>query len=311
MEFNHIPVMLNECIEALNIRPNKVYMDGTLGGGGHSSVIASKLSKDGVLCCFDLDKEAINFARSRVKSKGRLIFAHQNFKDFSKVMEENHIDGFDGVLVDLGVSSYQIDNPERGFSYINDGPLNMCMDAESSLTAEKVVNEYSEAELIRIFRQYGEERFASAIARNIVNYRKNEKIISTLQLVGIVEKSIPPKFRYANGHPAKRIFQAIRIEVNGELDGLYEFLLNIVRTGLNKGGRLAVITFHSLEDRIVKDAFKLLSTDCICDKNIPVCVCHHTAEVKLISKKPILPSEYELQNNSRSHSAKLRVVEKL
>ena len=311
MEYNHISVMLNECIDALNIKPNGTYMDGTLGGGGHSSIIASKLNERGTLVCFDLDTEAIEFAKTRVKSTGNLIFAHQNFKNFLSVLQENNITGLDGILVDLGVSSYQIDNPERGFSYMQDGPLNMCMDKSASLNAEFVVNEYTEQKLTEIFFKYGEEKFSRSIARGIVNARKINPIKTTLQLVDIIEKNIPTKARFANGHPAKRIFQAIRIEVNGELSNLKEFLFDCVRKGLNKGGRLAVITFHSLEDKIVKDAFKELSTDCLCDKKLPVCICHHQAEIKLINKKPILPSQQELQSNSRSHSAKLRIIEKL
>ncbi len=311
MEFNHISVMLNECIDALNIKPNGTYMDGTLGGGGHSSIIASKLNESGTLVCFDLDTEAIEFAKTRVKSTGNLIFAHQNFKNFLSVLQENNITGLDGILVDLGVSSYQIDNPERGFSYMQDGPLNMCMDKSASLNAEFVVNEYTEQKLTEIFFKYGEEKFSRSIARCIVNARKTSPIKTTLQLVDIIEKNIPAKARFANGHPAKRIFQAIRIEVNGELSNLKEFLFDCVRKGLNKGGRLAVITFHSLEDKIVKDAFKELSTDCLCDKKLPVCICHHQAEIKLINKKPILPSQQELLANSRSHSAKLRIIEKL
>ncbi len=311
MEFKHISVMLNECIEALNIRPNGVYMDGTLGGGGHSSVIASHLSSEGTLVCFDLDCEAIEFAKTKVKSKGKVLFVHDNFKNFEAVLDKEDFEGFDGILVDLGVSSYQIDNPERGFSYMNDGPLNMSMDASSTRTAEMIVNEYSESDLVRIFRDYGEERFASNIAKNIIAKRKEKPIKTTAELSKIIEYSIPAKFRFTNGHPAKRVFQAIRIEVNGELEGLREFLLNCVRKGLKKGGRLAVITFHSLEDRIAKEAFRQLSTDCLCDKRIPICVCGHKAEVKLVSRKPITPTKEELKLNSRSHSAKLRVVEKL
>lgn len=311
MEFNHIPVMLDECIDALNINPDGVYMDGTLGGAGHSSVIASKLSPNGTLICFDLDKEAIAVARQRIQSKGKVIFVHSNYKDFLTALRENNITGLDGILVDLGVSSYQIDNPDRGFSYMNDGPLRMTMDGEQTKDAETVVNTYSAERLTQIFRDYGEERFAKSIADSIVTQRKIQRITTTRQLAEIVEKSIPTKFRFANGHPAKRVFQAIRIEVNGELSGLSDFLIDCVRQGLNKGGRLAVITFHSLEDRIAKDAFRMLASDCLCDKKLPVCVCHHVAEVTQITKKPILPSESELASNTRSHSAKLRVVQKI
>ena len=311
MEFKHIPVMLNECIDMLNIKSNGNYMDATLGGGGHSSVIAGKLNSAGKLICFDLDKEAIAFAKTRVKSQGQVIFVNDNYKNFYKYLDQNNINRLDGILVDLGISSYQIDNPERGFSYMQDGPLNMCMDKDAKFNAENLVNEYTEQQLSKIFFEYGEEKFSKKIANNIVKARKIQPIITTLQLAKIIEESIPLKFRFANGHPAKRVFQAIRIEVNGELDKLKEFLQDCVRLGLNKDGRLAVITFHSLEDRIAKETFKELNQDCICDKKIPICVCHHKAEVKLVTKKPILPSEQELQLNSRSHSAKLRVVQKI
>lgn len=311
MEFKHIPVMLDECISALHIKPDGVYMDGTTGGAGHSQVIASKLDERGTLICFDLDKEALSVARERIKSRGKVIFVHSNYKNFEQALRDNGISGLDGILVDLGISSYQIDNAERGFSYMQEGPLKMTMNGEQKLDAETVVNTYSAEKLTKIFRDYGEERFAKAIAENIVASREIERITTTTQLAEIVSNSVPKKFRFSGGHPAKRVFQAIRIEVNGELDGLDEFLINCVRKGLNKGGRLAVITFHSLEDRIAKEVFGMLSSDCLCDKNLPVCVCHHMAEVKKISRKPILPTLEELKINPRSHSAKLRVVEKL
>lgn len=312
MEFKHISVMLEECINALNIKPNGTYMDGTLGGGGHSSEIAARLDKSGTLVMFDLDKTAINFASQKLNSYScKKIFAHTNFKNFKSVLDENGIAGLDGILLDLGVSSYQIDNSERGFSYMQDGPLNMAMDENAELTAERVVNEYSSDDLERIFRDYGEERFARSIANRIVAARKIAPIHTTKQLVDIITSSIPPKARFCSGHPAKRVFQAIRIEVNGELSGLREALLSMFREGLRSGGRLAVITFHSLEDRIVKEAFHLLASDCICDKRLPVCVCHHKAEGVLVSKKPIIPSDAEINSNPRSHSAKLRVIEKL
>lgn len=312
MEFKHISVMLDECINALNIKPNGTYMDGTLGGGGHSGAIASKLDKSGTLVMFDLDSIAIDFASQKLAPYNcKKIFAHTNFKNFKSVLDENGIAGLDGILLDLGVSSYQIDNSERGFSYMQDGPLNMAMDENAELTAERVVNEYKAEDLERIFRDYGEERFARSVANHIVAARKIAPIHTTKQLVDIITSSIPPKARYGAGHPAKRVFQAIRIEVNGELTGLREALLGMFREGLNSGGRLAVITFHSLEDRIVKEAFHLLASDCICDKRLPVCVCHHKAEGVLISKKPITPSAAEIENNPRSHSAKLRVIEKL
>lgn len=312
MEFKHISVLLNECIEALNIRPNGWYMDGTLGGGGHSGEIAKRLDKTGGLVMFDLDTEAINFASDRLKNNAcHMIFAHSNFKNFKQVLAENNIDGLDGILLDLGVSSYQIDNAERGFSYMHDGELNMAMDSTAKLTAEVVVNTYSEEDLVRIFRDYGEEKFAKSIARAICVERKKASIKTTKQLSDIISNAVPAKFRFSAGHPAKRVFQAIRIEVNGELDSLKEAIISMVRDGLRTEGRLAIITFHSLEDRIVKEAFNYLSSDCVCDKKLPVCVCHHHAEAKLINKKPLLPTENECEQNPRAHSAKLRVLEKL
>lgn len=311
MEFEHVPVMLRECIDALNIRPDGVYMDGTLGGGGHSREIASKLGENGTLICFDLDTEALEVARRRIRSRGRVIFVHANFQDFVAKLRENNIDALDGILVDLGVSSYQIDNPLRGFSYMQDGPLKMTMDATQELDAEVVVNTYSAEHLTQIFRDYGEERFARRIADSIVRERKLERITTTGRLAKIVSDSIPAKFRFDGGHPAKRVFQAVRIEVNGELKDLGAFLKDCVRIGLRPGGRLAVITFHSLEDRIAKEAFRELSSDCLCDKKIPVCVCHHVAEAVQITKKPTLPSVAEIASNPRAHSAKLRVVEKI
>ncbi len=312
MEFRHISVLLNECIGALDIKPNGWYMDGTLGGGGHSGEIARHLDSDGGLVMFDLDTEAINFASERLKNNNcQMIFAHENFKNFKQVLAKNNILGLDGILLDLGISSYQIDNAERGFSYMQDGELNMAMDSSAELTAEVVVNTYSEDDLVRIFRDYGEEKFAKSIARAICIERKKSPIKTTKQLSEIILNAVPPKFRFNAGHPAKRVFQAIRIEVNGELENLREAIISMVREGLKSGGRLAIITFHSLEDRIVKEAFNYLSSECVCDKKLPVCVCNHHSEAKLINKKPILPTESECEQNSRAHSAKLRVLEKL
>ncbi|MBQ7978059.1 MAG: 16S rRNA (cytosine(1402)-N(4))-methyltransferase RsmH [Clostridia bacterium] len=312
MEFKHISVLLNECIDALQIKPDGTYIDGTLGGGGHSGEIAKRLNKNGTLVMFDLDTDALDFASNKLKNNEcNMIFAHSNFKDFKAVLDKNNIDGVDGILLDLGVSSYQIDTPERGFSYMADGALNMAMDKDAELNAEVVVNEYAQEKLEQIFRDYGEEKFSKSIARAIVAKRKLERITTTQQLVNIISSAIPAKARFGAGHPAKRVFQAIRIEVNGELEGLRECVLSMAREGLKKGGRLAIITFHSLEDRIVKEAFNLLASDCICDKRLPICVCHHTAEVKLINKKPITSTNVELELNSRAHSAKLRVLEKL
>ncbi len=312
MEFCHISVLLGESIDALNIKSDGVYMDGTLGGGGHSSEIAKRLGENGRLVMFDLDETAINFAKKRLEPFNcQKTFVHNNFKNFLSVMDDEKIGGFDGIILDLGVSSYQIDTASRGFSYMQDGELNMAMDEHARLNAEIVVNEYTESALERIFRDYGEEKFAGRIAKAITTIRKTKKITTTKELAEIITNAIPARARFGAGHPAKRVFQAIRIEVNGELEGLKEGLLSMVRNGLNTGGRLAVITFHSLEDRIVKEAFNLLASDCICDKKLPVCVCHHKAEVRLVSKKPILPSPDELKNNPRSHSAKLRVLEKI
>jgi len=310
MEFKHYSVMKDECISNLSIKPGGVYMDGTLGGGGHSYAIGQCLKRKGQLVMFDLDSDAIEASKQRLAQiKCKKHFINDNFKNFKIYIDELGLK-LDGALLDLGVSSYQIDEPQRGFSYINNGPLNMAMDKTSGFTAVDVVNGYTQSELERIFRDYGEERFASQIAKAIVSKRKQDPILYTGQLSDIIVNAVPTKFRF-DGHPAKRVFQAIRIEVNGELNKLKECLISIVRDGLNSGGRLVVLTFHSLEDRIVKEAFQMLSSDCICDKKIPVCVCKHKAEVKLINKKPIVASEVEQAENPRSHSAKLRVIEKL
>ncbi len=311
MEFKHIPVMLKECIDNLNIKPNGVYVDCTLGGGGHSSLIASRLDKDGTLICFDLDDEAISYASQHIQCHGKVHYVHSNFKNIVSELQKLGIYQVDGILADFGVSSYQIDNAERGFSYMQDGPLNMAMNRNAERTAEYIVNNYSEQNLVDIFSKYGEEKYSKRIANAIVDKRKQEYISSTKQLVKIIEESVPTKARYEAGHPAKRVFQALRIEVNQELAGLDVFLYDCVRKLLSINGRLVIITFHSLEDRIVKDAFKLMCSDCICDKKIPICVCNHHPEVMLVNKKPILPTDEELQNNSRSHSAKVRVVQKL
>lgn len=306
--FNHIPVMLNECIDGLNINPNGTYVDGTLGGAGHSSVIASKLTK-GKLICIDKDSDALHVAKQRLGKYNCVEFVKSDFKEFAQILEDLQIEAVDGVLLDLGVSSYQLDTADRGFSYRFDGPLDMRMDKESDFSAYNVVNEYSIDELTKIIRDYGEEQFARNIAKNIVLEREKAPIETTTQLNDIVEKSIPRKL-WGKGSVAKKTFQAIRIEVNNELRGL-DRVLNDIIDRLNKGGRLAVITFHSLEDRIVKNVFKDRSTGCICDRNIPICVCGHTASVKLVNKKPIIASDQELDINKRSSSAKLRVVEKI
>lgn len=311
MEFSHIPVMLNECIDGLNIKPNGTYVDCTMGGAGHSSIIADKLSSEGTLICIDKDIEAIQVGKERLKDKKpKIIFVNEDFKNYKSILAENGIEKVDGVLIDLGVSSYQIDNAERGFSYRFDAPLDMRMDKSQSLSAYEVVNSYSYEELIKILFEYGEEDFAKSIARNIIKTRETKNIETTGELVKIIESSVPSKVLHKGGSVAKKTFQAIRIEVNGELAGLDKALKEMIFS-LNKGGRLVVLTFHSLEDRIVKTVFKDESTGCICPKELPICVCHHKEVVKLINKKPIVASESELKVNSRSTSAKLRIVEKL
>lgn len=309
MIFAHKSVMLAECIENLQIKPDGVYVDCTCGGGGHSAEILQNLTT-GKLVCIDKDTEALEVCRQKFAQHDNVLFAHSDFKNVAHVLDELGIDNVDGFLADLGVSSYQIDNPERGFSYmVQNAPLDMRMDASQQLTAKDVVNGYSEHELYCIIRDYGEDRFAKNIAKNIVAARQNKQIETCGELVAIVEKSIPAAAK-KGGHPAKRTFQALRIEVNKELDGLDEALRAMCRR-LNSGGRIAVITFHSLEDRIVKHCFSDLATDCVCPPNLPVCVCGHRAEGKPVNKKPLLPSVNELKENSRSQSAKLRIFEKL
>ena len=302
-EFRHIPVMPDAVIEGLSIREDGAYLDCTLGGGGHSAEILSRL-KGGRLYAVDKDKDALAFAKKRLGDRPTYIHS-----DFKEAIAGWNGEALDGILMDLGVSSYQLDTPERGFSYRYDAPLDMRMDQESALTAEKIVNEYSERALTDIFFKYGEEPYARNIARNIVKERSISPLKSTSELVRIIERSIPPKARYGGSHPAKRVFQAIRIEVNGELSGLYETVLAAIKL-LKKGGRIAIITFHSLEDRIVKQAYKYAELDCICPPKSPICTCGKVSEVEIITKKPILPSEEECESNPRSKSAKLRIAEK-
>ena len=310
MQFSHVPVMLEECMDALNLKPTGIYFDGPLGGSGHSYEIL-KRSKGGSLIATDLDLTALAVAKDRLKEfEGKTTLVHDNFKNFKFILDELGINEIDGALLDLGVSSYQLDERSRGFSYMaRDARLDMRMNSDATLSAYEVVNEYSEKKLKEILYLYGEERFSANIARNIVNERAKKPITTTGELVDIIEKSIPAKFK-KDGHPAKRTFQAIRIEVNGELSGLDEVLHDIADK-LKKGGRLAVITFHSLEDRIVKHAFIDLATGCTCDRTIPVCICGRSKKVEILTKKPITASEAEREGNSRSLSAKLRVIEKL
>ena len=311
MEFKHVPVMKEECIEGLNLKPDGLYFDGTLGGAGHSYEILRRTSPDGKLVATDLDREAIKNAESRLNEfAGRFTLINKNFKQFSKIKEELGVDGFDGVLLDLGVSSYQLDNRERGFSYMSeDSKLDMRMDSSANKSAYEVVNGYTRAQLSYILSVYGEEKFADNISKNIVEARAEKPIETTGELVAIIDRSIPYKFKQ-NGHPAKKTFQAIRIEVNGELDGLGQAVEDMVK-GLKPGGRIAVLTFHSLEDRIIKQVFKDLETDCICDKRLPVCVCGKRKIIKTVNKKPIEASEEEKTLNPRAKSAKLRIAEKL
>ena len=310
IEFNHVSVLLNECIENLNIKPDGIYVDGTMGGAGHSLEIVKKLSEKGMLIGIDRDEEALAVAKERLKEFNNVKYVHDNHDNIDEIIKNLNIKGVDGILLDLGVSSYQIDEKTRGFTYMDDGPLDMRMDKSQKLTAEYIVNNYKEQDLARIIFEYGEEKFSRKIARNICEYRKNKKIETTGELVKIIEKSIPGKFREKNSHPAKRTFQAIRIEVNNEIEPLYNTIKNSI-TALNSEGKLCVITFHSLEDRMVKKAYVDAEGKCTCPKDLPYCVCGNVSLGKIITKKPILPTEKEIQENSRSRSAKLRVFEKI
>lgn len=307
--FKHYSVMLSECIDNLSIKPNGVYVDCTAGGGGHSYEIASRLGKDGRLIAIDKDADAIEECQKRLKDFKNCTFIHDDFHNYNQILNGLDIEKVDGILIDLGVSSFQIDTAERGFSYRFDAPLDMRMDKRQRLSAYEVVNNYKGEELTKIFFKFGEEKFSKKIANAIANYRKNKPIETTLELVDVVESVLPAKVRFSEGHSCKRIFQAIRIEVNGEIEGLKNVLMDMCKT-LNKNGRMCVLTFHSLEDRIVKETFKELSTDCICAKELPVCVCNHKRVCNIITRKPIVASQKELDENTRSQSAKLRVVER-
>ena len=310
IDFSHRSVLLDECIEGLAIKPDGVYVDGTAGGGGHSYEIASRLTS-GRLIAIDQDEAAIAAAGARLSSLGeRAQVVRNNFCEIAAVCRELGIDGIDGLLLDLGVSSYQLDTPERGFSYSADAPLDMRMDKRKSLDAYEVVNGYSEARLKKILYEYGEERFAPAIAAAIVRERAKHPIETTAELSDLIKRSMPPAAREGGHHPAKRSFQAIRIEVNGELDVIEPAIRDAVSL-LKPGGRVAIITFHSLEDRIVKQTFADLGRGCVCPKEFPICVCGRKPILKLVNKKPILPSAAELAENPRSRSAKLRVAEKI
>ncbi|KEI02105.1 16S rRNA (cytosine(1402)-N(4))-methyltransferase RsmH [Clostridium botulinum] len=309
MDFNHVSVLLEETIDSLNIKEDGIYVDCTLGGAGHSSHILKKLSKKGKLIGIDQDVNALKAAKERLKNYDNVIYVHNNFYNLDSVLDDLNIEKVDGILMDLGVSSYQLDTAERGFSYMQDAMLDMRMNTEESISAYNVVNEYSEEELFRIIKEYGEERFARKIAKAIVKQREIEPVKTTLDLVKIIRNVIPMKFQQG-GHPAKKTFQAIRIEVNHELEILNKTIEDGVKH-LNLDGRISVITFHSLEDRIVKTKFKELENPCTCPKEFPICICGMKPVVKVITRKPLEPSEEEKENNSRSRSSKLRVAQKI
>ena len=309
MTFNHKSVLLNEVIESLNIKADGYYVDGTLGGGGHALEVVKRLGS-GKLIGIDQDADAVKAATQRlIDYSNNVIIIRDNYVNIENILKKENIDKVDGIYIDLGVSSYQLDTAERGFTYRYDAPLDMRMDDRNELKASDIVNDYSESELFHIIRDYGEDRFAKNIAKHIVEYRNKKRIETTFELVDIIKASIPMKIQVTGGHPAKRTFQAIRIELNKELEVLTDSL-DVMIDLLKPGGRLSVITFHSLEDRIVKQAFKKAESPCICPKKFPVCVCGNKSKGRVITRKAILPSEEELEENSRSKSAKLRVFEK-
>ncbi|MFU0784113.1 MAG: 16S rRNA (cytosine(1402)-N(4))-methyltransferase RsmH [Thermoanaerobacterium thermosaccharolyticum] len=308
MEFKHESVLLNETIEYLKVKPDGVYVDGTLGGGGHSYEILRRLPK-GRLIAIDRDMDALYAASVRLKDFNNVTYVHDNYKNIKNILKNIDIERIDGAILDLGVSSYQLDEVKRGFSYMHDAPLDMRMDKESALTAEHVVNNYSEDDIAKILFDYGEEKWAKRIAKFIVEERKKRPIKTTFQLVDIIKKAVPASKRRTGPHPAKRTFQAIRIEVNDELKGLDSAIDNFIDV-MNPNGRIAIITFHSLEDRIVKNMYKKLENPCTCPKNLP-CTCGKKPVIKIITKKPVTPNKEELKTNPRSRSAKLRVAEKL
>lgn len=309
MTFNHKSVLLNEVIESLNIKADGYYVDGTLGGGGHALEVVKRL-ESGKLIGIDRDSDAIKAATQRLNDYiNNVIIIRDNYVNIENILKRENIGKVDGIYIDLGVSSYQLDTAERGFTYRFDAPLDMRMDDRNELKASDIVNDYSESELFHIIRDYGEDRFAKNIAKHIVEYRNKKRIETTFELVDIIKASIPMKIQVTGGHPAKRTFQAIRIELNKELEVLIDSL-DVMIDLLKPGGRLSVITFHSLEDRIVKQAFKKAESPCVCPKKFPVCVCGNKSKGRVITRKAILPSEEELEENSRSKSAKLRVFEK-
>ena len=308
MEFKHKPVLLEETINGLNIKRDGIYVDGTLGGAGHSKQILKQLAPKGLLVGIDRDEEALSAAKENLKEFQNVKYVHGNHDEIEEILENLGIEEVDGILLDLGVSSYQLDERERGFSYLGNNELDMRMDKTQKLTAKEVINDYPEEKLANIIYEYGEERFSRQIAKNVCEYRKNKKIETTEELVHIIEKSMPA-FAKRDGHPAKRTFQAIRIEVNDEIRPLYETVLKCIKH-LKSGGRLCIITFHSLEDRAVKNAYVDAQGKCTCPKDLPYCVCGSKSEGKIINKKPIIATKEEQEENSRSKSAKLRIFEK-
>ena len=312
MEFNHYSVLLNETIENLNIKPDGIYVDGTLGGGGHAYQVASRLSEKGRLIGIDQDADAIAAAGERLKEFGdKITIIRSNYANMKEELHRIGVEKVDGIVLDLGISSFQLDTPERGFTYRDENaPLDMRMDDRQSLTAKDIVNGYSEMDLYRIIRDYGEDKFAKNIAKHIVQERAKKPIETTGELTEIIRASIPMKVQVTGGHPAKRTFQAIRIELNKELEVLQNNLDDMIDL-LNPGGRICIITFHSLEDRIVKTNFKRNENPCTCPSDFPVCVCGKKSKGKVVTRKPILPSEEELEVNSRSKRAKLRVFERV
>ena len=308
MEFKHKPVLLKETIDGLNIKKDGIYVDGTLGGAGHSKEILKKLSPKGLLIGIDRDDDALKAARENLKQFENVKYIHGNHDEIKEILEELKIKEVDGILLDLGVSSYQLDEKKRGFSYLGNNELDMRMDKSQKLTAKEIINKYSEENLANIIYEYGEERFSRQIAKNICEYRKNKEIETTEELVKIIEKSLP-SFSKKEGHPAKRTFQAIRIEVNDEIKPLYNTIQNCINL-LKSGGRLCVITFHSLEDRAVKNAYIDAQGKCTCPKDLPYCVCGAVLKGKIINKKPIIATKEEQEENSRSQSAKLRIFER-
>lgn len=310
MEFKHKSVLLNECIEGLNIKKEGIYVDGTLGGGGHSYEILRKLSPNGRLIGIDRDKDALNAASEKLNEFNNFTTVHDNHANILEILKNLGIQGVDGILLDLGVSSYQLDEASRGFSYMNDAPLDMRMNREDKISAYEVVNNYSEEKLSRIFFDYGEERYSKSIAKKICKVREENKISTTLELVEVIKSAMPSSALNEKQHPAKRVFQAIRIEVNEELTKLKQAVEDSIKA-LNNGGRLAIITFHSLEDKIVKHTYEDMQGRCTCPKDFPVCVCNYISYGRIVNKKPIISNEEELKENPRARSAKLRIFERI